>query len=308
MSALVVLSPTWCAREGSPQKKSAIVRTPGHPGPLQSVCSVPMEPVPTLPIWSPALRWGRNGLVFAVAVLSTSCVTEFPERLEATGDALTPAGDATGVVPGADASVSLDGTPTPDAVSPPTTPPVPDAGPPDPVPDAEVAAVERCNGGDDDGDGLVDEDGDADCRARHRDERPLCRGGRCLTCVVETNEGCPASLACRRTTTRTSAHSAPRMTTTAPSIGRTAARLRGSAGRARSWRPTGTTSSPNGAAPVHTGASASSSLRRRPVRSTRAAISALRSACIAKRRTSSKPTRRGNGRRDPLSLRTGSRV
>jgi hypothetical protein len=130
-------------------------------------------------------------------VLSTSCVTEFPERLEATGDALTPAGDATGVVPGADASVSLDGTPTPDAVSPPTTPPVPDAGPPDPVPDAEVAAVERCNGGDDDGDGLVDEDGDADCRARHRDERPLCRGGRCLTCVVETNEGCPASLACR---------------------------------------------------------------------------------------------------------------
>lgn len=172
------------------------MRSPGHPGPPHGVCSVPMEPMSTPPTSSPALRRGRNGLVFAVGLLAASCLTEFPERLADTGDAMRSTGDATGVVPGADAVGPLDGAPTPDAFFPPTAPPVPDAAPPAPVPDTGVPATEQCNGDDDDGDGLVDEDGDADCLKRFTD-RPICDDGRCKTCIPETNEGCLSTHTCR---------------------------------------------------------------------------------------------------------------
>jgi len=154
-----------------------------------------MEPAAPPPFPSSCARRGPRIVALAVGALAAGCVTEFPERETFREDARRGPADASGTVPGTDAAEVFDGpmSAPSDGASPPK-PGQPDGGPTGT--DATRPGVEVCNGQDDNLDGITDENGDSDCRARYVD-RPICWEGACLTCVLGTNRGCHSTFTCQ---------------------------------------------------------------------------------------------------------------
>jgi hypothetical protein len=136
-------------------------------------------------------------LAVAVAFAAPGCVIDMPSRALGGVDADVDALSDLAALPG-DRALPADFAPWPDAAPPPADMAArPDAAPPRPdVTQGDTGpATEICDGLDNDADGVVDEDGDAECASRRTPAR-FCVAGACKTCDPETNAGCGQNFRC----------------------------------------------------------------------------------------------------------------
>jgi hypothetical protein len=136
-------------------------------------------------------------VVVVAALVAPGCVLDMPSRSVRADDAEVDAVVDLGALP-ADRALPADLAPRPDAapprldqaLPPDAAPPPPDAEPRDAGPTSEV-----CDGLDNDADGVVDEDGDADCVSRGTTKR-FCVAGACKSCNPDDNAGCGPNFRC----------------------------------------------------------------------------------------------------------------